>query len=275
MEPLPAAPPAPGTSKGYNPERPSPFPSAPPRAAEKRAWKGPRRPRSPVPAAALPPPGRPRTAGAWGWLGTRGGRPRSLLSADPGPTFSPASASCFGVRRPLPVLRRRLPPHRTSSRRRRRRVPPPPPPPPHHVSHPGLRHRVKRSWPAWVGAQRPARALRPRDQSAALRPGRDTTPSGPGHRAPQPPHGRPRPFGGPASPTHSEIRTPHAHPVSRRASAKPPPDPSGKLGRVTGRGRRVGTRAAFPVQHGKGTEGTGPEVTWQWGAREGGGGVPA
>ncbi|XP_042845173.1 serine/arginine repetitive matrix protein 1-like [Panthera tigris] len=118
-----------------------------------------------------------------------------------------------GVRRPLQVLRRRLPPHRTSSRRRRRRVPPPPPPP-HHVSHPGLRHRVKRSWPAWVGAQRPARALRPRDQSAALRPARDTTPSGPGHRAPQHP---PRPaasFRGPASPTHSEVRTPPPHPRS-------------------------------------------------------------
>ncbi|XP_030176082.1 basic proline-rich protein-like [Lynx canadensis] len=212
MEPLPAAPPAPGTSKGYNPERPSPFPSAPPRS---RSGRGPSPSRPPANRRGLGLARHPRGAAPL------------FVERRPGTYFLAGVRVLLpGVRRPLPVLRRRLPPHRTSSRRRRRRVPPPPPPPPHHVSHPGLRHRVKRSWPAWVGAQRPARALRPRDQSAALRPGRDTTPSGPGHRAPQPPHGRPRPFGGPASPTHSEIRTPHAHPVSRRASAKPPPDPS-------------------------------------------------
>lgn len=79
--------------------------------------------------------------------------------------------------------RRCLSLHRTSSRGRRRRVPSPPPPP-HHVPHPGLRHRETRSRPAWVGAQRPARARRPRDQSAALRPARDTTLSRPGRRAP-------------------------------------------------------------------------------------------
>lgn len=78
--------------------------------------------------------------------------------------------------------RRCLSLHRTSSRGRRRRVPSPPPP--HHVPHPGLRHRETRSRPAWVGAQRPARARRPRDQSAALRPARDTTLSRPGRRAP-------------------------------------------------------------------------------------------
>lgn len=140
-------------------------------------------------------------------------RPRPAFPAPAGHSRSPG---------------RRLPPHRTSSRRRRRRVPSPPPPPlpPHHVPHPGLRHRVKRSRPAWVGAQRPARARRPRDQSAALRPGRDTTLSRPlGRRAPRPGAS----FRGPGCATRGDYGRPRAF-LNRRASAKPPPAASGKSG---------------------------------------------
>ncbi|VCW62778.1 unnamed protein product, partial [Gulo gulo] len=90
---------------------------------------------------------------------------------------------------------------------------------PHHVPHPGLRHRVKRSRPAWVGAQRPARARRPWDQSAALRPGRDTTPSRPpGRRAPRPGAS----VRGPGCATRGDYGRPRAF-LNRLAFAKPPP----------------------------------------------------
>ncbi|XP_074185279.1 uncharacterized protein LOC141570759 [Rhinolophus sinicus] len=158
MEPLPAAPPARGTSKG----------GSAPRATTPSG-----------PAPSLPP---------------RWGPQKNRATPRPGPTssqapasFLPAPASCFPApARPpaAPSLCRRRPLHHTSSSWRWRRVRSPPPPPPYHVPHPGLRHRETRSQPAWVGAQRPARARRPQDQSAALRPGRDTTPSRPGHRAP-------------------------------------------------------------------------------------------
>lgn len=62
MEPLPAAPPARGTSRGYNPERPSPVPSARPGPANHRAWKGPRRLVAAFRPRPFPLPGRPRTA---------------------------------------------------------------------------------------------------------------------------------------------------------------------------------------------------------------------
>lgn len=155
-------------------------------------------PRRRVPAAALPPPRPPancrtglparRRSGSAGYL--RGAAPlfverraRDLL---PRPRLRPAfrlPPAAPGPAAPPPppppaaahVLSLRL-----------RRVPSPPPPPPHHVPHPGLRHRETRSRPAWVGAQRPARARRPRGQSAALRPARDTTLSRPGRRAPSP-----------------------------------------------------------------------------------------
>lgn len=178
---------------GYDPEWPSPFPSARLGAAKNRASKGPRRPAAPFWPRPFPLPRRRQTVcpglpaclvpGPAGHL--RGAAPlfverraRDLL---PRRRLRPA------FQRPPPqALCRRLPLHHTSSSWRWRRVrsPPPPPPPPYHVPHPGLRHPETRSRPAWVGAQRPARARRPQDQSAALRPGRDTTPSRPGHRAP-------------------------------------------------------------------------------------------
>lgn len=104
------------------------------------------------------------------------GRPRSLLSTAPGTHFlASACVLLAGTRRPIQGLRRRLQRHHTEERTVA---------PPHHVPHPGLRHREKRSRPARVSAQRPARERRPRDQSAALRPGQVTTSSGPGCRTP-------------------------------------------------------------------------------------------
>lgn len=87
--------------------------------------------------------------------------PASCFPAAPARRSESSGAVSWGTARPR-------------GRRRRVRLPPQS----HHVRHPGLRHRETRSRPAGVGAQRrPARARRPRDQGAALRPGRDTTAS--------------------------------------------------------------------------------------------------
>lgn len=158
------------SAAGYDPERPSPFPSAPP---EKRARKGPRRLAAPFRPRPCLVPGRPRTVrpslparGARGKLGTCAGRPGSLLSTAPGSYFLAGAcvllaSACVllpSARPSLQAWRHRLPLHRTSSCRRRRRVRSPPPLPPHHVPQPGLRHRETRSRPAWVGAELPERA---------------------------------------------------------------------------------------------------------------------
>lgn len=217
MEPLPAAPPARGTSKGGSAPRATtpngPPPSFPPRwgprrsepgrvpgAPQLRSGRSPSPPRPPANCPARPP--RPPGPGA-GWV-PEGGGP-ALLSAAPGTYFlagacvlRAGAGACVllpSSRPPLQVLCRRRPLHRTSSRTRRRSVRSPLPP--HHVRHSGLRHRETRSRPACVGAQRPARARWPRDQSAALRPRRDTTAS----------LARPwlgASFQGPASVTHSQ-----------------------------------------------------------------------
>ncbi|XP_075388316.1 uncharacterized protein LOC142426576 [Tenrec ecaudatus] len=172
-------------------------------------------PRGPRPAPALPPargPGGVEAARpARGLSGPPAGRylrgrPRSLLSAQPG-TVLPADR-----RRPRAAPA-------APSRWRRRRVRSPRPP--HHVPHPGLRHRETRSRPAWVGAGRPARARRPRNQSAALRPDADTTPAG---RAAAPAAPTLRSGCGPAAgspgraPTgHSQVGGPPAnHPQTRQ-----------------------------------------------------------
>jgi hypothetical protein len=168
MEPLAAAPPARGTRKGGSAWR-APTPSAAalppsllpsPDARERlarppRTTAGPRAARVPEGAAPLG--------------GKRRGRDYFL---DGAASASPRRAAARGL---SPA--RRL--HRASSHRRRRRVRSPPLPP-HHVPHPGcVTRRETRSRPAWVGARRPARARRPRDQSAALRPEEGTTPCAP------------------------------------------------------------------------------------------------
>lgn len=153
------------SAAGYDPERPSPFPSAPP---EKRARKGPRRLAAPFRPRSWPVPGRPPTVRPS--LPARGGpgqarylrgaaqlfvehRARDLL---PSGRLRPACQRLRPTSQRPPSLqawRHRLPLHRTSPCRRRRRVRSPLPLPPHHVPQPGLRHRETRSRPAWVGAQ--------------------------------------------------------------------------------------------------------------------------
>lgn len=165
-----------GRRRGLQPRVAQPLPFRP--------RKGPRSPAAPCPPGPFPLPERPPT-----------GRRGLPARCSPGPArYLRGAAPLFVERRardPLPrgrlrpasqrapacrvqVLCRRRPLRRTSSRRRRRRVRSPAPP--HHVPHPRLRHRETRSRPAWVGAQQPVGARRPRDQSAPLRPGPDTTP---------------------------------------------------------------------------------------------------
>lgn len=201
MEPLTAAPPARGTDQqrrvgaaGDDPERPSPLPSAAAEGREEADQEESPAPRSPVPTAALPLRGRPRTV--------RPGCPRPL---GPGPArylrgrprcverrartyflagacvLRPAPASCF----PAAPARPPAAP----------RPAPPAPVAPHVLAGSGGayggrrcsrttfatrgcvtgRHVPGRRVSAPSGC--PARARRPRDQSAALRPGRGTTAS--------------------------------------------------------------------------------------------------
>lgn len=237
-------------------------------------------PRRRVPAAALPPPrppancrtgsARPRALGV-GRI-PQGGGPALCWAPRPGPTSSPAPASCF----PAPAGRSRsraatAVASRSTARplaggwgayRRRRR----------RTTFPTRGCVTGRRVPGQrgSGAQRPARARGPRGQSAALRPARDTTLSRPGRRAPSPGASL---RAGLCSPPAGVRDAPGAF-VGGRASAKPPPALSGKLGewRVAGegwaRGRRE--RGPRPVQR-RYVEGTGPGVSWQWGARKGGG----
>ncbi|XDA78339.1 hypothetical protein R6Z07F_008437 [Ovis aries] len=157
MEPLPATPPARGTSRGYNPERPSPFPSARPGTADQPAWNCPWRPAAAFRPRPFPLPGRPRTAGP--------GLPARGRSGSAG--YLRGAAPLFVERRardllPRPRLRpaSRLPPA----------APGPAPPPP---SPPAAPHVLSRAAEARTVA---AAAAAPRSPPGAASPG-DTFPA--------------------------------------------------------------------------------------------------
>lgn len=191
------------SAAGYDPERPSPFPSAPP---EKRARKGLRRPAAPFRPRPCPVPGRPRTV-----------RPSLPARGGPGQAQYLRGAALLFVEHRARDL---LPSGRLRPTSQRPPVAPslaPPPPAAPHVllqaadartvataaaaapRSPTRAASPGNTFPASVGRRPAARARRLRDQSAALRPGRDTTASRPGHYT-HPWQGAP--FLGPGSATH-------------------------------------------------------------------------
>lgn len=180
------------SAAGYDPERPSPFPSAPP---EKRARKGPRRLAAPFRPRSWPVPGRPPTV-----------RPSLPARGGPGQArYLRGAAQLFVEHRArdlLPSGRLRPACQRLRPTSQRPPVAPslaPPPPAAPHVPLQAAEARTVataaaaaprsptgaaspgNTFPASVGRRPAARARRLRDQSAALRPDRDTTASRPGH----------------------------------------------------------------------------------------------